>query len=201
MAFLFGSSTVKEPLSKEVIKERLETYQRVVNEPVDYVTGDYVVLKPDVLSLGLTTGSPQTSYSYPTICYILEVDYQTRGVVAAYVQNKQIQIAPITKHFYKKAAKDIVIPEDLARFVSDKSISKWVSTGELVRARLHYHIFDYNCYSSSGIMTPDTAKVYEPVIVVKTHSNGQITVAGCSQKDDKIIEHTVYWYTLAPYVG
>ena len=202
MSFFFGSSAVKESLSIEVIKEKIEIYQRIVNEPLDYLEGDYVILKPEVMELKLikesdSTSSSNTNYLYPELCYILYIDVNQGPVLAAYMVNERLVIGNIKRNYYKKTL-DSTIPEDLERFVKDKSISKWINPGELVRARLHYPIFDENL--SSSIMSTDKSFLYEPVIVMK-NKTGVITVAGCRKKDGSIKEHTVQWYTLAPYMG
>ena len=201
MSFFFGNSAVKESLSVEVIKEKLEKYQRIVNEPLDYIEGNYVVLKPEVMELGLVKNTSHSSSSYnsrcyPGLCYILDIDTNQGPVAAAYVFNDRLIIGNIKRNYYRKITCDVVIPEDLERFVNDKPVSKWITPGELVRSRLHYPILDL----TSSSMTSAVETFYEPLIVMKNKS-GQITISGCSQNDNSIKEHTVEWYTIALYVG
>jgi hypothetical protein len=200
MSFFFGSTLVKESLSVEVIKAKIETYQRIINEPLDYLEEDYVILKSEVVELKLVKESDSTSYLYPELCYILDVDVNQGPVTAAYLFKNKLVIGTIKRNYYKKKTCDRVIPEDFERFVKDKSVSKWITPGELVRARLHYPVFDYDLHSSSSIMSANAEKVFEPVIVMKNKA-GLITIAGCTQKDGSFKEHTVQWYTIAPYVG
>ena len=195
MSFFFGSTPVKESLSVEVIKERLEKYQRITNEPLDYIEGDYVVLKPEVMELKLVKSSSYNSRCYSGLCYILDIDVN-QGPVAAYVFNDRLIIGNIKRNYYRKITCDVVIPQDLERFVKDKPVSKWITLGELVRARLHYPILDH----TSSSMMSDVETFYEPLIVMKNKS-GQITISGCSQNDNSIKEHRVQWYTIASYMS
>lgn len=183
MSFLFGSAA-KETFSTETIKRRVETYHRIVNEFVDYIHGDYVVLKSEANDLGLSKNEPH-------ICYILEVDNNV--VTAAYVKGGQLCIDRITRFLYKKATIEHKHPDDLEQFVKDVSVKKYIEPGTLVRSRLHCHIFNFDLSSSSM-----GHKVLEPVVVMENKA-GKITIAGCAEYDGRIITRTVNWYELALY--
>lgn len=194
--FLFNS---KKALSTCEIESNLKKYHDMVNEPINYQVGDYVIVKPEVKELELLKhlyypSSLRSNYTYATNFYILEIDGNI--VTAAFIYNGlSVKIERIKGYYYHKNIREEV-EEDLERFVNDKSVSKSVEPGTLVRPRIHYHIA--NNYSSSSSLANATA-YHEPFIVMK-NEDGYITIAAYIKNEDGIDEFKVKWYTLAMYI-
>ena len=191
MLSFFGSANKEDP-SPDVIKSELTAYRNMVHEPIGYIAGDYVVLKPEASMI-----SHQIK-NYPTIGCIQTITY-TEGkviIIVAYVKDDNVYFSNKPHHYlYKKASVKDDIPLTLKQFVDNTPVTDSVEPGTFVQFRANFKPFWGYSLTNSSVYS-----IYLPAIVME-NKDGLITIAGHSVENDDIITDEFNWYELAPYIN
>ena len=175
MSYIYGNQ-----ISKEETIEKLESYRNMVIEPIDYTIGDYVMVKPETKYL---------NRDFVPYHYIFDI---SNGIVTAgYMNKSELMITNITPCYYKKIDKSFVSML-LQNCIDDVCVAKDVVSGVLVRNRLHHSL---KAYDSNSL---NHHQFIQPVLVMN-NNNGDITVAGIIENENRISEKTFKWYELASY--
>lgn len=198
MAFLFSKS--ENPKDKnfllKTIKSNLALYCKIVNEPIDYAVGDYVVIKPEALKLNLSKNDLAFGYVVE-INSVQEDKYYSYDIrIITILGHSDLYLTSTISYLFHKGDPNNAV---LKRFVDDKSIEKNVAPGSYVRGRNGY-MFYINDHSKMTSYSGASRKNLLMPCIVRNNENGKITLAAYAENDDtSIVEKISFWYELAPY--
>lgn len=190
---MFSFGRKKEPQCKvatpDEIVLKLQRYHEMINEPHNFVPGDYVVTKVTVLDLGL-----DKKFHLVEKGYILETDGK-RIIMASYDQRSgKIEISTEYGYYYTKYnASEIDVT--LKEFVEDKPLDKNnIKSGMFIRIRKGIPPLSHHGKTTS-LYIDSNNNLLEPYLITEyDESKGSASIIAYTDNDKLVTKLSVPWY-------